>query len=273
MARSASFDEEYFLDFTNTNRGCYVTQLGRALPDPRYVQHKRALARYLFDFVQSGHGWVEYGGIRYQAAAGDLIYLKKGISVNYGASEDAPYEKLWLAADGPMLDALTSQYLGDRELIILHGKSDKLFWEMKHTLEHHGHDEPRVLHLMTDLVLSLSAIPSESSGAGELQSLAYRIRRYVDDHLNERLSLSGLADHFFISRRHLIRVFEEAFGMAPGTYHTGMRLDTAARYLAETDLSIREVAARLGYSDQSYFSTAFKHRFGMSPQAYRAENS
>ena len=50
------------------------------------------------------------------------------------------------------------------------------------------------------------------------------------------------------------------------------KLDAARRYLSETELSVGEIAARLGYCDQSYFSASFRKTFGAYPTKWRSEN-
>ena len=57
--------------------------------------------------------------------------------------------------------------------------------------------------------------------------------------------------------------------MTPGAYQCEQRLQAAARYLTETELSVGAIAAELGYCDQSFFSTAFKKHFGVYPLAWR----
>ena len=67
----------------------------------------------------------------------------------------------------------------------------------------------------------------------------------------------------------MLRVFKEKFGVTPGAYHSEIRLVAAERYLSETQFSIGEIASVLGFADQSFFSTAFKKKYGVYPTAYR----
>jgi two-component system, response regulator YesN len=52
-------------------------------------------------------------------------------------------------------------------------------------------------------------------------------------------------------------------------YLTHVRVSNAQRLLQETNLSIAEIAAQVGFSDQSYFDRRFKQAFGKSPREFR----
>jgi two-component system response regulator YesN len=54
-------------------------------------------------------------------------------------------------------------------------------------------------------------------------------------------------------------------------YITRVRLTQALRLLRETELSVAEIAASAGFSDQSYFDRRFRRAFGKTPREYRAE--
>jgi AraC-like DNA-binding protein len=65
------------------------------------------------------------------------------------------------------------------------------------------------------------------------------------------------------------RLREENYSF--GQISTTVRMNMADRYLSETGLSIAEIAYRLGYADQSSFSTAYKRWKGQSPRVSREE--
>lgn len=77
---------------------------------------------------------------------------------------------------------------------------------------------------------------------------------------------AGLAG---MSPSHFIRCFKAERHVTPNVYLTRLRMEKAQLLLRETDLKIREVAARLGYDDPFYFSNVFKKYTGISPTQYR----
>jgi AraC family carnitine catabolism transcriptional activator len=83
------------------------------------------------------------------------------------------------------------------------------------------------------------------------------------------LGQDELAEIFGRTRRHLERIFQSVLQETPKGYYLGLRLEEARNLLADTTLSILEVAVATGFNSRSSFSKAYKKRFGMSPARYR----
>ncbi|HEX7177004.1 MAG TPA: helix-turn-helix domain-containing protein [Pyrinomonadaceae bacterium] len=99
-----------------------------------------------------------------------------------------------------------------------------------------------------------------------------RIRRAVElmhAHLDRDLPLEELAGAAYLSPFHFSRLFKKLTGAAPHAYLASLRNARAQTLLAETDLSVTEVAERVGYSSSSHFSKAFRQATGLSPRAFR----
>jgi AraC family transcriptional regulator len=67
----------------------------------------------------------------------------------------------------------------------------------------------------------------------------------------------------------LARAFRRAFGCTVGEYVRRLRIERAARQLADSDLSLAEIALGAGFSDQSHFSNLFRRHTGLSPFQFR----
>jgi AraC family transcriptional regulator len=100
-----------------------------------------------------------------------------------------------------------------------------------------------------------------------------RIRRAVEllhAHLERDLPLEEIAAAAHLSPFHFARLFKKLTGASPHAYLAALRAARAQTLLAETDLSITEVGARVGYASSSHFSKAFRQATGLSPRAFRA---
>jgi len=82
-------------------------------------------------------------------------------------------------------------------------------------------------------------------------------------------TVATLADRVGVSRAVLARCFTSLLGKPPMTYLTEWRLALAADMLCEPDVTIDEVARRVGYGSAFALSTAFKRERGVSPQEHR----
>ena len=100
-----------------------------------------------------------------------------------------------------------------------------------------------------------------------------RIRRAVElmhAHLDQDLPLEEIASAAHLSPFHFARLFKKLTGATPHAYLATLRAARAQTLLAETDLSITAISARVGYSSPSHFTKAFSHATGMTPRAFRA---
>ncbi|MFL5402650.1 MAG: helix-turn-helix domain-containing protein [Gemmatimonadales bacterium] len=95
-----------------------------------------------------------------------------------------------------------------------------------------------------------------------------RVRAYIDAHIGERISLGELALQAGVSRFHFARQFRLSTGESPMGYLRRVRIERSKSILQTSDTTIAEVAARLGFSDQSHFTRIFARLVGVPPGSY-----
>ena len=88
--------------------------------------------------------------------------------------------------------------------------------------------------------------------------------QYLDGHLHEDLDMDALAEHFFISKFHMMRLFRQQTGFTIHTYLLQRRL-LAARQLMEKGLRATEACYRCGFRSYSSFTRAYNKHFGTTP--------
>jgi AraC-like DNA-binding protein len=100
----------------------------------------------------------------------------------------------------------------------------------------------------------------------------YKLRRvveFIDTHIDQPISLDNLAAAAAVSPFHFHRQFKKATGMTPHQYVIWMRVKRARNLLAQSNLPLVEIAARVGFSDQSQFTNNFRKVTSVTPKAYR----
>ena len=97
-----------------------------------------------------------------------------------------------------------------------------------------------------------------------------RVKKYVNEHLADSLSLTSVADEFYLNHSYLSRLFKEKTGSTFSEYLSAQRIEVAKQLLSGTDLSVVDVAARVGYGMSDSFSRLFKKATGLPPQKYRS---
>lgn len=92
---------------------------------------------------------------------------------------------------------------------------------------------------------------------------------YMQEHLAEPIATEKLAELVYLSRPYFSTLFRRFYGIPPHQYLTALRVSRAKQLLIETDRSVGEIAAQVGYEDFSAFSRSFSRLTGMTPRQFR----
>lgn len=101
------------------------------------------------------------------------------------------------------------------------------------------------------------------------KQLLERIDRYIDEHLNEKITVNTLCNEFNISRTRLYELMGKQISGGIAAFIRQKRLTAAKDLLKNTDLPISEVAYATGFDDYSYFLRVFKKQYNISPRKMR----
>ena len=222
---------------------------------------------YIIHYVFGGRGY--YNGNLVEAGQGFLI--KPGQIVAYHADPQDPWELLWIVSEDPDMQTLFLSYDAVPETGIF------------------SYDYPAAVRHCAD---ALCLLPRRVVGTAELLELFLRVykhqqpafrgpeqsqmRSYVGFaldyiHMNYQspVTVQELTHLLGVSQPYLFRIFKAQTGKSPKQYLGDYRLLQAEKLLMETELSIAEVAASVGYADPLAFSKFFSGRQGCAPQHYR----
>jgi AraC-like DNA-binding protein len=116
------------------------------------------------------------------------------------------------------------------------------------------------------------ALLQESLPTGSGKEAPPYIKKVVNfcrDHLREPIGVDDMAKAAKLSRFHFTRQFYESRGISPGRFLNELRLQEASRLVQDSNLPVKDIARRCGFSDANYFCKVFRKSFGVSPGAFR----
>lgn len=111
--------------------------------------------------------------------------------------------------------------------------------------------------------------PAEKSARFQSKARLGKVYHYIDHNLNKKITLSDLSGQVCLSNDHFSRIFSEIMGVRPMEYVNRKRIERAQMLLVTTNLSISQIAEKVGISNYSYFSTLFKKYTLTTPEAYQ----
>ncbi len=256
-------------------RDCYPTAI-RYYPKAR--GHRMQRSRHddnLLLYCVDGGGELHTAGTRFEVVAGDLMLLPQGLSHSYAAVEGDPWTLYWVHFQG-VSTRVFSDYLGYREghPVVRAGLAPGLLSAFNSLLavRRTGYSTDAFInaanqlrHLFTQFALEASRARAEHHASLDLQA----IRGYMEENIHQQLDLDALAAVAHLSKYHFSKRYKALTGYSPIKHFLHMKIEYACQLLDSTELSVKAIAAELGYSDPLYFSRLFSNTLGLSPRAYR----
>jgi Response regulator containing CheY-like receiver domain and AraC-type DNA-binding domain len=106
------------------------------------------------------------------------------------------------------------------------------------------------------------------------EHLFEEVKKYIDAHLYDILSMGQLQEKFHVSASYINRLFKKYMSVAPMTYYNQRKLEEAKNLLiSDRNYMVKDISEALSYQNQYYFSKAFKAYTGNSPLEYREKNN
>lgn len=139
-------------------------------------------------------------------------------------------------------------------------------------------EKNHVLHEMTEKLMEISCPDFDGShekineNSKYLENQVEAIKKVHDslvENLDKRITIDELAKEYYMNPTTLKTVFKDVYGTSIAAHIKEHRMEKAAELLKSTELSINEIAKRVGYESQSKFTATFKEFYSVTPAEYR----
>lgn len=227
-------------------------------------------------FVVGGQGSFQLQNRQFSVGSRDLVIINSGVLHTELSQSGSPMEYIVLGVDSLEVLADTSGcvqshfYTGWDEVVrclrlmlqeVRNGQPGHQFI-CQHLLE------VILLWLLRQDNLTLTAAAADRRSSRECDL----VRRYIDDHFKENLTLDQLAALAHINKYHLVHTFRKEYNTSPISYQISRRIQESRMLLVSTDFNLSQIAQILGFSSLSYFSQSFRRLEGISPMEYLKRN-
>ncbi len=228
-------------------------------------------------YVTGGQGSFVVGSEVFPVSQGDLVVVNPQVEHTETGIASHPLEYIVLGVDGL---EFSLEHNGDQQFYLTHFRS--AFPQVQHYLQEMLQEagtraagyEAICQNLLDILIVLLTRITDHSAHlipavihAGKDSAT---VRRYIDSHFKEPLTLDQLAELVHINKYHMVHNFTRDYGISPIRYLLRLRLEESCALLRSTNHSMSQIAQIAGFSSSSYFSQIFRKTFGISPSDYRA---
>ena len=200
----------------------------------------------------------------------------QGLAISIDLREASAHPPELLAETGIFHGALQDKFHMGSAAVFLAGnqQTESIFADF--------YNQPEGLRLayqkikVLELLLYLAQMePVPPNRLTEYPAEQIEIVRVIHDqfirHMERRITIEDLSKQYHVNPTTLKSVFKSVYGASLAAHIKKHRMERAAELLRETDMSVAEIAAAVGYESQGKFASAFKNQFATLPTAYRKQ--
>lgn len=275
--RLKSFWKHLFLD----NGDISLVEAGLQKFVPQQINNYKVKHDIVFHIILDGKGIYSVNNEVYHLQAQDGFILKKNRRVFYIPDEDEPWTICWIGLGGENLMTYLNNTLIMSKDILNFEEESRVFDKMQDFIRFLEKSMPddtleylqifQQLYELLSLMNQELAINHSLNNAYSLMepNLADKIYVYIYENFLKDITVTGIAEHFDISRNYLFKLCKDYFGQSPKQMILELRMNQASQLLRGSKMHVKEIANIVGYKDPFTFSKMFKEYYHHSPSHFR----
>ena len=243
------------------------TICGITYPDKTYEIYREKSKTACIEYIEEGKGTVNVNNSSFTPVKGDSYFLRAGEKHHYFSDKTTPWKKYFINLSGTLLDSLTDGYLlkENHHFPGLDTK-EELCRIIDLAKDKESDNSNEIISIVNQILLKMH---NSLNNLSDTPTTAEKMKNYINAHASEKFKIEDLCKHINRSESQAIRLFKNAYGITPYTYILDKKIHIAQNLLINTNLSIKEIAFKLSFSDEYYFSNVFKSKTRMSPSSFR----
>lgn len=260
------------LYFSNLNAVCNAGVRFFCPPDFSWECSIHAFEQNKFYFVTEGKCSITVRDREYTVHPGQWFFIPAGVPHSYYSFLGCSFQKYWMHFDlhssADLADMLNLPVFVDvPEGSVVYDLFAQAARDMKSDrLTDRIHLKSCLLDLISEYI---NLAYPDGVTVKKTDSRIDQVLRYINNNLDQPMSVPELARRFHLHPTYFIRFFKEKTGQTPTNYIRIQRLETAKRLLETTELYVSDIMEKVGFGDESQFSKQFKKYYAHSPRNYR----
>lgn len=266
---------KYFFDQARISTLGHVSMAGIQTTSGLPKWPLRVFGHYALVYITEGSGeLIDALGFHSPVGVGDLLIVFPDIGHTYGPLEGDIWSEIFVVFDGPLFDLWRESGLLDPKRPILHLEPVE-YWSRQlidtvWSVPQSGRETTlgrlcRLQQFIADA--RRHALGTVDGGDGS--AWLAKAKLLLESDLGHQKNNAEIARQLGMSYDGFRKRFAKEMGVSPGKYHSQYRITQACLLLATQPLTLKEIAVRLGFSDEFHLSKRFKQIIGMSPREFR----
>jgi AraC-like DNA-binding protein len=265
----------YFFDQARIPRLGHVSVAGIQVTSGLPKHPLRVFGHYALVYITDGVGeLIDERGLNIPVSAGDLLFVFPEIGHTYSPLTGTVWTEIFVVFDGPLFELWRQSGLLDPRRPILHLEPVE-FWARQlvdtvWSVPQSGRETTLVRLCRLQQFVADARRHAIGTADGERGSRwLSQATMLLESDLTRQPDYTRIAQQLGMSYDGFRKRFVKEMGLSPGKYHGQYRINHACLLLATESVTLKEIATRLGFSDEFHLSKRFKQIIGMSPREFR----
>ncbi|MGB9686096.1 MAG: AraC family transcriptional regulator [Rectinema subterraneum] len=235
----------------------------------------RTLNEYQIIYVTKGEGVFETSGRHYDVKPGSIIMVFPGVRHFYKPIYEIGWMEYWVGFKGGHFELLRERgFLNPQEPFIEIGLQNNVL-DLYNEIIAEVRDQKPLYQIVASskilaLIAEINACARRRAQASHAAQVVEAAKCMMVEKIYGDIDINSIATALGISASRLNDIFKTYTSMTPYQYYIHIKIHAAKSLLEQGDLSVKEVAYRLGFEDQYHFSRLFKKKTGIAPSQWRA---
>jgi AraC-like DNA-binding protein len=240
----------------------------------RTVAEGRVLPEFQIVYISEGMGSFSAAGKQYPVKAGSLLLILPGMQHAYKPLYETGWHEYWVGFTGGFFFSLLEKgILAPERVFFEMGMRDCIALIFNHIFDEVRSQKPlyqfKACAAIFSLISEIISYERRKEQPSYHQRIVEKAKCLMEAHIFGSISVSSIALRTGMSASGLNKIFKTYTSMTLYQYYIQIKINKAKELLEQADLSIKEIAAKLGFDDQYYFSRLFKNKTGIAPSKWR----
>lgn len=248
----------------------WVEMAGISYCNGTYVVDREESDVTVIEYVYKGIGTVCVGKNVYTPTAGDIYILPEKSNHSYRSDAKKPWTKIFVNLKGSAVPLLVQAFELHKKVVYNNCQALSPIMEEIFEIAQKNLPVEQVMEECSMLVLKLmTRLCRQESRDRRIPDEAQNLKSFIDNNYQRALSMDEIAASIFRSNDYANKLFKSNYGTTPYAYYLDVKMANAKALLDRTNLSIKQIADRLGYKNDQYFSKQFHKIVGVTATKYR----
>jgi AraC-like DNA-binding protein len=239
----------------------------------RSVAEGRILPEFQIVYITGGKGIFTAEGKAYEVKPGSLFLILPGMKHMYKPLFETGWHEYWVGFRGNFFDALADGHILSGDHVFFEtGLSDHLLGIFNGIFDEVRTQRPLYQFKACTGIMALIAETATHERRKQptyCQKIVEKAKYLMESKVYGAVNLSGISEQIGISNSRFFEIFKTYTSMTPYQYYIHIKIHKAEDLLEQDDIPVKEIAYRMGFEDQYYFSRLFKQKTGFTPSQWR----